>query len=107
MSVQITEQDFYDMRAQRDNERTKNLALQIELARLTAANESMQEDAVQNTFAINALKASDKLATEQITALKQALTDIRTTTVTLGDSQSAWMAWRKCCEIAEKALEEK
>jgi hypothetical protein len=39
MSVQITEQDFYDMRAQRDNERTKNLALQIELARLTAAHQ--------------------------------------------------------------------
>jgi hypothetical protein len=43
--------------------------------------------------------------TAEIIVLKQALIEIRATTVTLGNSQSAWMAWRKCCEIAGKALE--
>ena len=77
MSVQITEQDFYDMRAQRDNERTKNLTLQIELARLTAANESMQEDAVQNTCAFNLMLTANKAQAEEIRTLKGLLENSR------------------------------
>ena len=61
--------------AQLEAESLVNMSNKI--AELTAANESMQEDAVQNTFALNAFKASDKLATEQITALKQELDQIK------------------------------
>ena len=132
MSVQITEQDFYDMRAQRDNERTKNLTLQIELARLIAANdntnalldeqsthineqalkiahltkinESMQEDAVQNTYAFNLMLTANKAQAEEIRTLKDALTRITHTGVTLGNNQSAWDAWRLCATIANEAL---
>jgi len=105
MSVQITEQDFYDMRAQRDNERTKNLTLQIELARLIAANdntnalldeqsthineqalkiahltkinESMQEDAVQNTYAFNLMLTANKAQADEIHAIKEAIEDVK------------------------------
>lgn len=121
MTVVITEQDFYDMRKQRDDERTKNSQLQIALATLTAhlenaniattslqiqniklirGSEAMQADAVNNTTTINMLMAQNN-------KLNKALTDIRATTVTLGESQSAWIAWRKCSEIAGKALEKK
>lgn len=74
------------------------------IARLTAANEAMQEDAVQNTYAFNLMLTANKAQSEEIRTLKQALTDIRATTVTLGDSQSAWKAWRKCSDIAGEAL---
>ena len=74
------------------------------IARLTAANGSMQEDAVQNTYAFNLMLTANKAQSEEIRTLKQALTDIRATTVTLGDSQSAWKAWRKCSDIAGEAL---
>ena len=77
MSIEISERDFYDMRAQRDNERTKNLALQIELTRLTAANGSMQEDAVQNTYAFNLMLTANKAQAEEIRTLKQELETIK------------------------------
>ena len=71
MSIQISEKDFFDMRAQRDNEREKNLKLQIELARLTAANESMQEDAVQNTYAFGQMLHANKEQAAEITRLTE------------------------------------
>ncbi len=65
-------------------------AMEKKIQHLTAFNESMQTDARKNTETIN--------------KLKQALTDIRATTVMLGDSQGGWKAWRECCEIAGEAL---
>ena len=60
------------------------------IAILTAGSEAMQEDARNNTATIN--------------KLKDALTRISHTSVTLGNSQSAWEAWRLCATIANEAL---
>jgi chromosome segregation ATPase len=65
-------------------------ALETEINRLAAFNESMQTDARKNTETIN--------------KLKKALTDIRETYVVLGDTQGGWKAWRECCKIAGEAL---
>ena len=74
------------------------------IARLTAANEAMQEDAVQNTYAFNLMLTANKEQAEEIRALKNALTRITHTGVTLGNNQSAWDAWRLCATIANEAI---
>ena len=47
------------------------------IARLTAANESMQEDAVQNTCAFNLMLTANKAQAEDIRTLKQELETIK------------------------------
>jgi uncharacterized coiled-coil protein SlyX len=42
---------------------------------------------------------------EQIRKLTEALQEIKQTTVALGDSQSAFNAWRKCVAIAQRATQ--
>jgi hypothetical protein len=111
MSVSVTERDFYDMRNQRDQEREKVIKQAVELARLTVqvadltgGNEKMQEDAVQNTYAFNIMLEADKSQAAEIAALKTALIKISKTTVTMGDSKSAFIMWRACCTTANDAL---
>ena len=80
---------------------TRIATLEAENARLTAANENERRLA---DMAWNDNQAALKAQVKEIHTLKQALTDIRATTVMLGDPQGAWKAWRKCCEIAGEAL---
>ena len=47
--------------------------LEAENARLTAANESMQEDAVQNTYAFELMLKANKEQDEEIRTLKEHL----------------------------------
>ena len=47
------------------------------IARLTAANEAMQEDAVQNTYAFNLMLTANKAQAEEIRTLKQELETIK------------------------------
>ena len=51
--------------------------LEAENARLTAANGSMQEDAVQNTYAFNLMLTANKAQAEEIRTLKQELETIK------------------------------
>lgn len=83
MELTISFQEVNDMR-----ERIADL--ESENARLTAFNESMQTDARKNTETIN--------------KLKDALLRITHTSVTLGNNQSVWEAWRLCATIANEAL---
>ena len=60
----------------------KMAALEIDekvatIARLTAANEAMQEDAVQNTYAFNLMLTANKAQSEEIRTLKQELETIK------------------------------
>ena len=52
--------------------------LEAENARLTAANESMQEDAVQNTYAFGLMLQANKEQVKEITALKSILMEAET-----------------------------
>ena len=47
------------------------------IARLTAAHGSMQEDAVQNTYAFNLMLTANKAQAEEIRTLKQELETIK------------------------------
>jgi len=47
------------------------------IARLTAAAETMQEDAVQNTYAFNLMLTANKAQAEDIRAMKEAIEDIK------------------------------
>ena len=47
------------------------------IARLTADNEAMQEDAVQNTYAFNLMLTANKAQAEEIRTLKQELETIK------------------------------
>ena len=60
----------------------KMAALEIDekaatIARLTAANESMQEDAVQNTYALSLFKELNDKQAEEIRTLKQELDTLK------------------------------
>ena len=54
MTVQITEQDFYDMRNQRDEARRENIKLTIAAAELAKALTALVEECKTNLdFAVN------------------------------------------------------
>ena len=75
-----------------------------EADQLRARIATLENDAKLNDMAWNDNQAALNKQAEEIRTLKQALTKIRATTVTLGDLQSAWKAWRKCSDIAGEAL---
>ena len=59
------------MTTEADQLRTRIATLEAENARLTAANESMQEDAVQNTYAFGLMLKSNKEQAEEIARLTE------------------------------------
>ena len=68
MTIEITEQDFYNMRNQRDQART--MAITREMERLTA-------DAKLNDMAWNDNQAALKKQAEEIRIIKTAIEDIK------------------------------
>jgi len=71
--------------------------LETENARLTA-------DAKLNDMAWTDNQAALNKQAEEIRKLKDALLRITHTSVTLGNNQSAWEAWRLCATIANEAI---
>lgn len=60
-----------------DEARKELTTIEVTIARLTAANESMQEDAVQNTYAFNLMLTANKAQAEEIRTLKQELETLK------------------------------
>jgi translation initiation factor 2B subunit (eIF-2B alpha/beta/delta family) len=77
--------------------------LEAQVASLTAANEN--ERKLNDAAFLDNMAALKKQA-DEIAALKAALIKISKTTVTMGDSKSAFIMWRACCTTANDALKE-
>jgi hypothetical protein len=56
-----------------DELRNRIAELEAQVASLTAANEAMQEDAVQNTYAFNLMLEANRSQAAEIAALKALL----------------------------------